>query len=73
MSTVAGHRLSLVSPEAQKRVWSSYALWPSRADVDSVAPPPTESLHTMPRGKQPLVIGQRIHVCGEAAFVERAA
>ena len=36
-------------------------------DVDSVAPPPTESPHTMPRGKQPLVFGQWTHGGRETA------
>jgi len=32
---------------------------------------PQNRFHTMPRGKQPLVFGQRIHGCSEAAFVLR--
>jgi hypothetical protein len=36
--------------------------------VDSVALPPTESPHAMPRGKQPLVFGQWTRVGSETAF-----
>jgi hypothetical protein len=80
VNAVAGRRLALVLPEGlssafknaivargRGRVGDGQGARPGRG-VDSVALPPTESPHTMPRGKQPLVFGQWTRVGSETAF-----
>jgi hypothetical protein len=68
VSAGAGHRLPLV-PRRRKTRSESLRSPAALAGVDSVTSPLTELLHTMLRGKQPLVFGRWIHVCSEAAVV----
>ena len=55
---------------AEARLDPALSSRPGRG-VDSVAPPHTESAHTMPRGKRPLVFGQWSHVGSDTAFALR--